>query len=404
MITTEKTGYRLTENRDDLIKAHGLKEVELVERYLMETDAQADALAKHIQDDKSGKAMGLFRRANEHGIDTIPNASKVYKDYFQQAQDIPEWVDWEQLERGAVAISKLLLLGPLALTVPLGATYVSHQATILALTGHLTDRAEKRLVESTIFFQKVFKPGNMKPGADGFKAANHIRLIHAFARSHIRKYTDYETRGMGAAINQYDTGCGQIYYFTNIFFDIGMKFGITFSYEERADVYALWRYTCYLMGVPDEVLAKSVEDAENKTALLKKLFKPNDDSRAVLKALVENTDEMDKMLLGKVMPKWVANQAVDGGHYKEIKWATFRSVFGESMADKMGVPKSFAYGRVVNLMQAGVAVGYHSLFKFYVSKLDNVHTIARIGEGLIKEYYDRTNSEIGLIDNASHRN
>ena len=46
----------------------------------------------------------------------------------------------------------MLLMGPFALTIPLGATYVSHQAKSLAITGHLEKRAETRMVESTIFF------------------------------------------------------------------------------------------------------------------------------------------------------------------------------------------------------------------------------------------------------------
>ena len=400
MSSTNNNQLAIFRNKEELIKKYGAEDVDLAVKYLFVTDTEADKMAEYIRKDASKKARKLFNQAVDSGIDSVENPPKVMRDYFRQAENLPEWVDWSQLERGAIAVTKSLLLGPLAITVNLGATYVSHQAQTLALTGNLQKRAEGRMVESTIFFSKIFKPGNMKPGSDGFKEAMNIRLIHAFARSHVKRSPEHDESKTGAVINQYDTACGQYYYFSTLFFNSGEKFGLTFSYQEKTDIYALWRYICYLMGVPDVLLAKSVEDAENKANLLMDTFDPTDDSRALLKALVENTPIVDAMFLNKIFPKPMADKFIRDNHYIQFKYAAFRLVLGEEMADKMAIPKSNLYRYAVRAYGLLIMASYRSVLKRQVKKIDNVNKMATIGEGLIEEYYRITKAQVGPIDNA----
>ncbi|OUS32612.1 hypothetical protein A9Q99_00650 [Gammaproteobacteria bacterium 45_16_T64] len=401
MNNTNSNVIAFVRNREEFIKKFGHKEVELAIKYLYVTDTEADVLAQYIQNDPDRKAKKLFDQALEYGIESIENPPQELNDFFRQSQEVPEWVDWSQLERGAIAITKMLLLGPLALPIALGATYVSHQSTSLVITEHLEKRAESRLVESTIFFSQVFKPGNMKPGAEGFKKANHLRLIHAFARAHIGRSPKYDVESMGAPINQYDTACGQYYYFSTLFIELGEKFGLTFSYQEKADIFALWRYICLLMGVPDELLAKTVEEASNKSDFLKATFEPNDASRALLKALVHNTPTLDTMFLEKVLPKRLVKEIVNKGQYNKLKWAVFRDVLGDEVADKMAVPKSSGHRYFVRSLSWGMSASYQLLLKNKVNKIENVMKLGAIGEKLIEEYYQITNSQAALIDNSA---
>lgn len=401
MNNTNSNKIAFIRNKEEFVKKFGHKEVDLAIKYLYVTDTEADVLAQYIQNDPDRKAKKLFDQALEFGIESIENPPQELKDFFRQSQQVPEWVDWSQLERGAVAITKMLLLGPLALPIALGATYVSHQSTSLFITGHLEKRAESRLVESTIFFSQVFKPGNMKPGAEGFKKANHLRLIHAFARAHIGRSPKYDIENSGAPINQYDTSCGQFYYFSTLFIDLGEKFGLTFSYQEKADIFALWRYICLLMGVPDEMLAKTVEEANNKSDLLKATFEPNDASRALLKALVHNTPTLDTMFLEKVLPKRLVKKIVNKGQYNKLKWAVFRYVLGDEIADKMAVPKFSGYRYFVKILSWVMSASYRLLLKNQINKVENVNKIGRVGEKLIEEYYQVTNGQAGLIDNSA---
>lgn len=402
-ITTTSASKKIAfvRNKEELIKKFGADEVALATKYLWEADTVADKMVEYIRNDETRQAKKLFDKAIESGIDSIENPPKIFEEYFKDSREVPSWVDWNQLERGSIAITRMLLMGPFSLTVPLGATYVSHQAKSLAITGHLEKRAETRMVESTIFFSKIFKPNNMKPGNAGFKEAINLRLIHAFARSQIGKSPMYDAQIEGAPINQYDTACGQFYYFSTLFMEIAEKFGLDYSYQEKADIFALWRYICYLMGVPDAILAKNVEEATKRAELLKATFEPNDDSRALLKALVENTPVVDILFLTKVMPERVSQKIVEGGYYNQLKYAAFRLVLGDDVADQMAVPRSKKYSYMLKILILGLTASYKTGLKQQVNKLSTVNYIARIGEGLIQEYYQLINANVGLIDNSA---
>lgn len=393
---------RLLRDQKELAARFGKDEVALATKYLFLRDSEADKLAQYIREDTSGKAKKLFDQAVENGIQSIEKPPKVFKEYFKCTEHVPEWVDWDQLDRGAIAITKTLLLGPLAFQVGLGSTYVSNQATLLAMTGHLEKRAERRMVESTIYFSKVFKPGNMKPGNAGFKEAIRIRLIHAFARTHIEKSPDFSVQNMGEPINQYDTAGGQFYQFSELLMNLGEKFGITYSYQEKNDVYALWRYICHLQGVPDEILAKNVEEANRRSALLKATFEPNDDSRSLLKALFENTKNVDTMFMNKIFPEKLSVKLVEKGYYERLKYSALRHVLGDELADKMAVPKSSRQSRLgIKLLAWSIGGSYRSILKRPMGELNTVIKIAEIGEGLIEEYYRAVKTTPGVIDNSA---
>lgn len=52
-------------------------------------------------------SMAQFHRALEHGIDAVPEAPEALRRFFAVVDDVPEWVDFDLLEKGARAFRRM---------------------------------------------------------------------------------------------------------------------------------------------------------------------------------------------------------------------------------------------------------------------------------------------------------
>ena len=119
----------------------------------------------------------------------------------------------------------------------------------LVRTGRLTgDETLRRIGETTAWWRGVTAPGGLEPGADGWRLALHVRVMHAFVNDHLEKDPTWPWERLGVPINQYDQA-STLGVFSTSFLLHARLLGVRVSRADSAAIMHLWSYVGWLMGV-----------------------------------------------------------------------------------------------------------------------------------------------------------
>lgn len=217
----------------------------------------------------------LLEQALIHGIEAVPEAPASLRALFRQLECVPLWLDPAALLLGARTFRRTGMLGQLVLAdFGLMAGYGSSAVVKpLVMTGQLTANTAERLINTGRFVTQVTEPGALTPGREGYRAAVHVRLVHAAVRRALAHAPAWRHADWGLPINQADMLA------TNLLFSIGVvegcrKLGAAFREDEVDALVHLWRYVGHLVGVDEHLLPS------NGVALLVVAWSPPYASRA----------------------------------------------------------------------------------------------------------------------------
>ncbi|KAI0162945.1 tat pathway signal sequence [Pestalotiopsis sp. NC0098] len=197
---------------------------------------------------------------------------------WDEVNTVPEWVDWEQIDRGqkvfwrygGPAITALTFLSLL------GGMGSGRTVETLDRTGGFGAQVvRRRLLETTQHTLGVHKDLEaIKPGGvEGFESSVRVRLLHASVRQRVLKLARekpeyYDLKKYGVPVNDLDC-IGTIGTFSATIIWMGLpRQGIFLRPQEIADYLALWRYVAYLMGTPHDWL----ETPETARAMMESLL------------------------------------------------------------------------------------------------------------------------------------
>lgn len=194
-----------------------------------------------------------LREREAAGEDVAP----VLIEYLDTLEDTPDWVDWEQIERGQKAYLKF---GQNAADVLLqlsliGGYRFGGPTDLLVETGGLTGGTTlRRLAETQHWATKLAFPGLIYPHAEAWRLTGHVRAMHAVVNESIESRWDIEQWGL--PINQTDLAS------TLGLFDavvlLGVRtLGVPISRQESRDIMHLWRYVGWMLGVDEDFLVES---------------------------------------------------------------------------------------------------------------------------------------------------
>jgi hypothetical protein len=281
--------------------------VALIQAYTMMGDAVADAYAALMPQYGFKKLVDMLKLSCEIGIDAVPDAPQQLRVFIADMERKPDWLDTDLVNEGARIERNLYAnLAPFVIRGGLLATFMNkYSALPMALTGNFAGtRASKRILETATFFTLTVLPGAMERHGEAFKAAAMVRLMHSMVRFNVtRREGVWDSQVYGIPIPQVDQMPAGLLAPFLLAVEALRKGRTQFTRGERARV-ELARYRCFLLGLPEALLASTPEEIEalmlTRQATLRKAF---DDK--ICGALVRGTMEAelspDKSLKGRIV-------------------------------------------------------------------------------------------------------
>jgi hypothetical protein len=295
---------------------------------LHEADPLADRLALWVQESPAHRA--LFSRAVEHGIHTIPSPAEPLAAFFAHVDAVPPWLDRDAVRLGTETMLRVGAGGYAALgSVALMSGYLASGAVKpLAMTGQLLRMARRRLIETSKFVLEVSLSGDVGRFSSAFRAALHVRLLHAMVRRGLRASPEWRTELWGEPINQHDMVATHLE-FSSVYLLGLLAQGFVITRREREAVMHLWRHLGRVSGVRDDLLPRTFrEGVELGWIINRSEAGPDDDSRALAAALMQASRELHVENMGPVLGSLRARGEV----------GLSRFVLGRRASDALGLP------------------------------------------------------------------
>lgn len=299
--------------------------------FYTQSDPVADRLADWLQT-KGEIGRSLFERALREGVASVPEAPLELRDFFVAAEEVPQWVDFEQINRGALAYQRFGLVGMIVLSAwsLLNGYHSSAAVKPLAMTGQLRRNAKRRLAETARFVSEATQVDGLRQGHRGHEISVRVRLIHAYVRQDCLASGRWRTHDWGIPINQADM-FGTLLEFSLLMMDGARRLGFELTDSEADAILALWRYCGHLSGVDPWLLSQLESEAlTRRVADLTYLVQPgpDDDSLALAEALLEVPGQNAP---GKAR-SWLARFVTRFHH------GLARALNGPEIADDLGLP------------------------------------------------------------------
>ena len=296
-----------------------------------QSDSIADRLADWLQAERKA-GQPLFENALRRGIATVSKPSPELRDFFEAVEAIPQWVDFEQINRGAFAYQRFGLVGMIVLSAwsVLNGYHSSAAVKPLAMTGQLRRDAQRRLAETARFVSEATQVNGLRRGHLGHEISVRVRLIHAHVRRDCLASERWRTDEWGLPINQADM-FGTLLEFSLLMMDGARRLGFEITESEADAILALWRYCGHLSGVDPWLLSQLQSEAKTRRmADLIHLVQPgpDEDSVALAQALLEVPG---RNVPGKTR-SWIARFVTRFHH------GLARALNGPEIADDLGLP------------------------------------------------------------------
>lgn len=182
-------------------------------------------------------------------------------EFWNEVHNVPEWVDWAQLERGQKFFYRYApanLMG-FALQGFVGEnSTASGVVEVLVRTGGFSTRVLlRRLFEAFRFQLEATKSLDaIKPGGEGHVTTVRIRLLHSSVRQRIMKLVEsrpdyFDVEKFGVPVNKLDSIHSIATFACNHMWLQLPLMGVYPNQQEIADYIALFRYLGYILGTPD---------------------------------------------------------------------------------------------------------------------------------------------------------
>jgi len=238
------------------------EQIELVRAYTMMGDVVADAYAALMPEHGFRGLIRMLEDACARGVASVRDAPPELVAFLRDMERTPAWVDMKLVREGArLERNSAANIAPIAIRGTFVATFLNKYAALpMALTGQLSSGAAARRVKETAsFFTTTVLPGALNRYGAGFRAAAMVRLMHSMVRFNALRRSDaWDSRIYGVPIPQVDqmpAGLIPVVIMASRALEQGRT---SFTPEERARV-EFSRYRCFLLGLPEDLLADTPE-------------------------------------------------------------------------------------------------------------------------------------------------
>ncbi|MFE3195369.1 oxygenase MpaB family protein [Nocardia sp. NPDC059240] len=271
--------------------------VDRVTHGLFRTDTVIDTVVEDFAALDRGAGWRLLGTALRDRDPQPPGAPDSLRNLLVPLLTPPDWFDADRIRTGA----QLWWRFAPAVIVGMGGSLLTAYAfgdlnKPQAMNSRSTTMAARRYEETARWVLAATDPGTLIPGGTGFDATVRIRFVHAMVRRHLRRSGRWNTLAWGEPIHT--TGMATTAQaFLLIPLTMYELLDIPLTPDETESVRQLWCWIAYLMGVPDELLPHSIEDAFalNRAATLV-FAPPDDDTKILTDALLSSGIRAERLL------------------------------------------------------------------------------------------------------------
>ena len=218
-------------------------------------DPVMDTIVADLESLPQQKVHQFIRAGMEEDRNGLRDAPKSLRGFFADApQPDPEWLDHDAFgpgirafQRNAVSILSAFVTGVL---VDGFSTLISKS---FVQTGRIFDNGVRRLKQNNRHQMEIFWPGGLDRKGDGWKLSVRIRIIHAQVRLLLGKTEEWQHDAWGVPLSAAHLGYA-VACFAARTVKHSQALGARYSKEERAGFHDVWRYSGYLMGIPESIL------------------------------------------------------------------------------------------------------------------------------------------------------
>ncbi|MDR7086909.1 hypothetical protein J2X11_001748 [Aeromicrobium panaciterrae] len=239
------------------VRAVDESQLALIGQRFMERDEVGAALARAMRSPGDDKvSMAQFNQALVRGIESVESAPPALRDFFATVDAVPEWVDFDLLNRGAEAYRRF---GKSAADVLLqlsliGGYRFGGPTDLLVATGGMTgDMTMRRLGETQKWAVAVSDHDAMRREGEGFQLTVHVRLMHAMVNQRFEGGDRWDTSRFGLPINQSDQAATLGLFSATLLLGV-RSLGVRVTTADSLAVMHLWKYVGWLIGVNDDWL------------------------------------------------------------------------------------------------------------------------------------------------------
>ena len=313
-------------------------DAEMATRYIAHTtvgDPLADTMIAELMSLDSKDSDRLIKLGLEgNGGNSLKDLPPSVREFFGEMESVPNWVDFHAFKPG---IRMFHNNSRIVLAAFVGGVLVEGFSTNISksffVTGRIRHEGIRRLQQNNRHLLEIFLPGGLEKYGDGWKLSVRIRLVHAQVRYLIDNSDEWDIGAWGTSLSAAHIGYATAAFSARLLKHM-KTLGAVFNDEEQESFMAVWRYTGYLMGVPDTILFHDEEEAL-------KLFEigticeppPVKESAALAHSLVNSapllidvTDPVARRSLGKYI------------------FTLSRVLIGDTLADQLNYPAARTLG------------------------------------------------------------
>ena len=301
-------------------------------RHISIGDPELDPVMEELSSLPSEDLHRFIGAGIEQQDEVLRQVPQALRDFFKNLAE-PPWLDYEAFRSGRRAFHANV---DLMLVAFVTGVLVEGFSTLIAKSFNITGRVastKRRLQQNNRHMMDIFYPGGLRRDGDGYRLSTRIRFIHSQMRTLLAKSDDWDHDAWGIPISSAHLGFA-ISVFSKRLLDYSKLVGASFNEEEKASVLSVWRYSGYLMGIPETILYTNAEDAE-KIYKIAYMCEPPPSPESVTVA---------NMLIQAIPTVADVTDPVEQKKLTTLAYRLSRALIGNELADQFEFPKSFAAG------------------------------------------------------------
>ena len=309
----------------------------MAECYLAHTligDPLADAAVKALSSLKrseTAQLIGAFMHSNGEGL---PDAPPEMLALFEHVTTQPDWLELSALNPGILMFHRnrnMVVGGMLAGVLVEG--FTTNISESFFITGRLRDQGVRRLQQNNRHMVEIFFPGGLERYGDGWTLSFRIRLVHAQVRSLLMNSDEWDEDRWGTPLSAAHVGFAISAFSARLLLHM-RRLGASYTKEEAASFMLAWRYSGYLMGIPEAILFCDEAEAL-KLFEIGSMCEPAPDSASIV--LANSLVNSAPLVVG-------IDDPVDRQKLAKYVYKVSRSLIGDSLANQLNYPKQSTFG------------------------------------------------------------